>query len=161
MLVVSDTTALSCLFKIGRLSLLPAFSPQILIPLAVRDELKRLEEKGYDLTPIWSAEWLHIEQAQNKASVAKLMLDLDAGESEAIVLALEKHAGYLLIDEKDGRAKAAEMGIPTIGMIGILLTLKENQRLPAVKPVLDELRNVAGFYLSDSFCAKILASVGE
>ena len=49
MLVVSDTTALSCLFKIGRLSLLPAFSPQILIPLAVRDELKRLEEKGINI----------------------------------------------------------------------------------------------------------------
>lgn len=131
------------------------------MPFAVRDELKRLEERGYDLTPVWSADWLHVEPVHNMVSVDKLRKELDAGESEAIVLALEKHADFLLIDEKEGRAKATKMGIPTIGMIGILLTLKENRRLAAVKPVIDELRKDAGFYLSEGFYLKILASVGE
>ncbi len=45
---------------------------------------------------------------------------LDLGESEAIALALETAADILIIDEKRGRLKARELGIPTVGLIGII-----------------------------------------
>jgi uncharacterized protein len=161
MMVVSDTTAISGLFKTGHLALLQHFSPQILLPTAVWLELERLEQKGYDLEVLRSAGWITVEEVKNTRLVAQLRAELDAEESEAIVLAIEKHADFLLIDEKDGRAKAARLGVPTIGVVGVLLTLKQNKIIPVVKPILDDLRYKAGFYLSDPFYAKILRSTGE
>ncbi|TAK50450.1 MAG: DUF3368 domain-containing protein, partial [Saprospiraceae bacterium] len=110
MMVVSDTTAISGLFKTGHFPLLQHFSRQILLPTAVWLELERLEQKGYDLEVLRSASWITTEAVQNIQLVAQLRHELDAGESEAIVLAIEKHADFLLIDEKDGRAKATQLG---------------------------------------------------
>jgi uncharacterized protein len=161
MIVVSDTTAISCLLKIQKLDLLSLFSQDVYLPGAVWQELTRLQQKGYDLSPIQTASWIKIEPVVNTALVETLRIDLDARESEAIALAIEKGASFLLIDEKDGRAKASELGIPTIGLVGVLLTLKQNGLIPVIKPLLDELINTAGFYLSDRFYAKILASTNE
>jgi len=161
MIVVSDTTALSCLIKLGKLELLRLFSEDIYIPEAVWNELEKLNTFGYDLTSLTGANWIKVKKVENDQVISQLRSDLDEGESEAIVLALETNAQFLLIDEKEGRAKATQLGIPTIGLIGVLLTLKENGLLPAVKPILDELRDSAGFYLSDSFYNRILSSIGE
>jgi uncharacterized protein len=43
--------------------------------------------------------------------------NLDPGESHAIVLALEKQADELLIDERRGRQEAMKLGIPIIGIL--------------------------------------------
>jgi predicted nucleic acid-binding protein len=45
---------------------------------------------------------------------------LDRGETEAIALAEELHADWLLIDETAGRNEAARRGLQTIGTLGIL-----------------------------------------
>ncbi|MGH9790868.1 MAG: hypothetical protein ACRD5W_06635 [Candidatus Acidiferrales bacterium] len=46
---------------------------------------------------------------------------LDAGERDAILLAEEMHASFLLIDERDGRLAAIRRGIVTTGTLGVLL----------------------------------------
>ena len=45
---------------------------------------------------------------------------MDAGEIEAIALALEGRAELLLIDERDGTEAARELGLTAIGTLGVL-----------------------------------------
>ncbi len=46
--------------------------------------------------------------------------ELDAGELEAIALALNLKASVLIIDETIGRRQAQELGLRVIGTLGIL-----------------------------------------
>lgn len=76
---------------------------------------------------------------------------MDEGEAEAIALAHELKADYLLIDERRGWKLAKSMGVQAIGLIGVLLNAKSLGVFPEVMPVIDALRNVAGFWISQDF----------
>ncbi|MDX1943077.1 MAG: DUF3368 domain-containing protein [Saprospiraceae bacterium] len=160
MIVVSDTTAISSLYRIGKLDLLQLLFHEIILPNAVFEELTALETFGYDIAVIKNADWIQVKHATNQALIFKLSEILDLGESEAIALAQEIGADLLLIDEKRGRLKANELGIATVGLIGIITRLKKAGHIEAIKPILDELRS-SGFWIQESFYQKIVASEGE
>lgn len=102
MLVISDTSPISNLYKIGELALLPQIFQQIILPKTVYGELLALEQKGYDLTVLKEADWITIVTAQNTTLVSAFCQFLDRGEAEAIVLAQELKADVLLMDEAKG-----------------------------------------------------------
>jgi uncharacterized protein len=160
MVVVSDTTAISSLFRVGKLDLLQELFAEVILPNAVFEELTALEAHGYDISKIREASWIQVRQANNLTMVQTLNNTLDLGESEAIALALETAADILIIDEKRGRLKARELGIPTVGLIGIISQLKKAGHIDAVKPFLDELRTI-GFWIDQNSYNRILASEGE
>ena len=62
--------------------------------------------------------WLEVRSplAVPDSSLAKL----DAGERDAIMLAMELHADQLIVDEREGRRAAERRGIPVIGTLGVL-----------------------------------------
>lgn len=90
-----------------------------------------------------------------------LRQDLDAGEAEAIALAIEQNADLLLMDERIGRAAAQHFDLPVIGLIGILIAAKQKKLLPEIKSNLDRLRRQAGFYISETLYQRILRDVDE
>ncbi|MBA3416463.1 MAG: DUF3368 domain-containing protein [Chloroflexia bacterium] len=85
---------------------------------------------------------------------------LHAGEREAISLALERRASYVLCDDRDARLWMEAIGLEPLGCIGILLRAKRLGILPAIKPPLDDLRTV-GLYVGDRLYQQILAREGE
>jgi len=72
-------------------------------------------------------------------------------------LALELQADDLLIDERLGRQEALRLGIPIIGILGILLVAKQRSLIPQVQPVMDALINRAGFRISPRLYQRILS----
>ena len=72
-------------------------------------------------------------------------------------MALELQADDLLIDERLGRQEALRLGIPIIGILGILLVAKQRSLIPQVQPVMDALINRAGFRISPRLYQRILS----
>jgi predicted nucleic acid-binding protein len=86
------------------------------------------------------AEWIHTFQVKDHLAVDLLRESLEAGESEAIVLAQELEARYILLDDTLARRKARLIGLRVTGTLGILLMSKKAGCIPAVRPILEELR---------------------
>jgi len=60
-----------------------------------------------------------------------------------------------------GREVAAQLGIRTIGLLGILLEAKRRGRIASVRSVLDLLESKAGFWVSPALRAKVLSLARE
>jgi uncharacterized protein len=153
MLVVSDTSPITSLLQVGQGDLLSTLFGRVLIPPAVKDELLRFHPSlpGY----------LQVVAIQDKPAAEELSHDLDRGEAEAIVLAEECHAEYLLIDERLGRSIAEARGLRIVGLLGVLLMAKKSGRIPSVKQLISLLESRAGFFVSDSVKQIVLAAAGE
>lgn len=88
-----------------------------------------------------------------------LQQSLGKGESEAIVLAKEQRADLLILDDLAARKRALQEGLVVIGTLGLLERLRERGILPALKPLLDELK-ASGFYMGAEY-EELLRQVGE
>ncbi|MBU2499370.1 MAG: DUF3368 domain-containing protein, partial [Proteobacteria bacterium] len=120
---VSNTSPLLNLAIIGQLGLLKGQFKTILIPPAVREEL-RIESDlpgSKVIGEAIEAGWIRIEQVRDMSFVKVLQRELDKGESEAIALALQAQADWTLLDEKEGRRVAKSLGLRVTGVLGILL----------------------------------------
>ena len=156
--VVSNTTPVLSLLKIGRLEILRELYGEILVPQAVFEEIEAGKNKLFyqDLSLI---SLVKIEEVQNKNSLA-YFLDLDKGEAEAIALAVETNADLLIIDEKLGRFHAKHAGLKITGTIGVLLKAKSHGIIQQIQPLLIELRN-SSTWISDKFFSEIIDLAGE
>ena len=162
MVVVSDTSPISNLFRIGRLELLQLVYERVVVPEAVMRELLELEKRGIDLAPIKQAGWIEITPVKDLDMVVSFKQKMiDEGESEAIVLAIELQADYLLIDERLGRAVAESAGIKVVGLLGTLREAKRPGFIPVIKPIIDQMRTVARFRISETLYRLILTEAGE
>ncbi|MEM6807378.1 MAG: DUF3368 domain-containing protein [Bacteroidota bacterium] len=160
MIVISDTSPITNLIKIGRLGLLRKIYPKIYIPKAVYDELLSWDYDGFEPSEI-DAKWVEVCTVKDEVLLAQLKLELDPGEAEAIALAKEIRADFLLIDERKGWKIAKDQGINAIGLIGVLLKAKKMSLITEVMPLVDDLRMKAGFWLSEDFYLWIRQAVKE
>ena len=161
MIVVSDTSPVMNLAIIGQLQLLERLYGVVSIPEGVAEELKVLAQYHEELQGVLQQDWLKICRVSNSLAVQTLILELDQGEAEAIVLAQEKRADLLLMDEKRGRKIAQQLGIKVLGVVGVLLQAKEQKLTDAVKPHLNELITRAGFWVGEELYRRVLEVAGE
>lgn len=163
MQVVSNTSPVCNLAVIGRLDVLRGQFGSIQIPAAVRAELARLEHSGgrQAIDQACADGWIRIQRLETSELSNVLSSSLDAGEAEAIALAIECRANLLLIDESAGRAMARSLDIKLTGTLGLLLKEKREGRIPSLGMEMDRLVNEAGFFLSPQVRRIFLESAGE
>lgn len=87
--------------------------------------------------------------------------NIDLGEAEAIILALELKANLFLMDERRGSVLAADLGLNVTGLLGVLLQAKRNGLILSVKPLMDRLIEQVDFRVSSQLYATILQAAGE
>ena len=159
MIVVSDTTTISYLLQLGRLSILRQLYGSVPIPSAVVDELTAFHEADELLN---GNNWLIIAEPSSLETVAELQNnpDLDMGECAAIVLAEERSADLLIIDEINGRKEATVRGLRIIGLLGVLIVAKKKGVVERIAPIVASLQKF-GFRVSSVLVDRVLREVGE
>jgi predicted nucleic acid-binding protein len=163
MLVVSDTSPVLNLAIIGQLDLLHQQFGEVWLPQAVTDEL-RIEQDlpgSIAVRTARQAGWLLTERVRDRVRVAILQRDLDSGEAEAIALALQKHADWLLLDERDARRAAKSLGLKVTGVLGILLKASMDGQLSSLREAMDQLRDLADFRIGAALYTELLQAARE
>ncbi len=155
MIVISDTTAISNLIQIQEFELLKKLYQEIIIPERVYEELRILAEFDIQIEELLKAEWIDIKEVKSQELIDPFRKKLDRGEAEAIALAIEMQADYLLIDEKEGRKIARENQLEIVGTLGILINGKKSGLIESIVEKMDDLRKI-GFWISDSLYQEII-----
>ena len=161
MLIVSDTSPIINLAAINHLYLLPELFGQIIIPQMVYQEIVIDGAGEPGSNEIQTAQWVEVQSYKNQDIINILSNELDPGEAEAIALALELNADYLLIDEKGGRLKAIDYHLKPLGVLGILLRAKEARLISDICTLMDRLRSEAGFHIHQSLYEQVKQIAGE
>jgi uncharacterized protein len=162
-LVVSDTSPVSALVVMGWLEWLRRRWPVVHVPEMVWQELRRRSGPAdwEILEDARSQGWLRVVSVAALSTLPPSAADLHAGECEALALARELHAEWLLMDEREGRLVAQSMGLKVTGTVGIVLWAKAEGLIPSVREALNELRRQAGFFLKEELIEAAAREAGE
>lgn len=157
--VVSNTTPLQYLHQVGRLDLLPRLYGRVIVPRAVADELRQGQLKGIDVPILPALAWVTVQPVA-PVELQRVPAALDAGEREAMALALGRKDALLLLDDAAARTQAKTLGIRFTGTLGVLVRAKHAGHISTVRPYLDQL-DEAGFYLRPDVRELVLRLAGE
>ena len=141
MIVVSDSSPLITLARIGCFDLLPKLYVRIYISNEVYGEVV-IDGAGLPgAAQVAQADWIEVRPVQNTSGLAAAIAKtgLGAGELGAVVLAKEIAANLVLIDEWRARRYAREEGLPIIGCVGILEELYKHGDLSDLRGAYREL----------------------
>lgn len=120
--VVSNSTPLIYLAKIGKLDLLKVVFGEVLIPNGVLTEVvkkgKSLKRKdAYTVENAIVQGWIRVVEADP----FEIPIELDKGEEEALSLAKQLKLEIVLIDDISARSAARLLGLTPRGTIFVLL----------------------------------------
>ena len=162
-IVLSDASPLIGLALVEGLDWLPALFGTVWVPPTVRQEvLPGADAPGE--AAIASALRRKQLKPWNKAiaTPAVPLPDLDAGETECLHIALGAGAGQALVlmDERAGRAVAAERGIRIAGTAAVIGMARRRGLIDAAKPRFERLHR-SDFRISAAVIRQVLSAVGE
>jgi predicted nucleic acid-binding protein len=163
-LVVSDASPLIFLAAAGHFGLLRDLYGSVVVPVRVFQEVTQAQPSlpgAAEMRQAVADGWVQVRTPGATRMDGWLRSLLDEGESQAIALALELGAETLLVDESDGREIAGRLGLKPVGTLGVLLRAKRAGLIPAVKPILMELRQKHSFRIGDELLARVLTTAGE
>ena len=156
--VISNTSPLVSLWALNLFPLLRELYTEVLIPREVRSEFLATESETRT-ADLKSAPWIRTVRLRNPENIATHG-EVDLGEAAVFVLAEEREARLVILDDQDARRYAERIGLPFTGTVGLLLEAKERDFIDAIKPLLNVLLE-NGIRLSPSLINDALQQAGE
>lgn len=156
---VVNASPLIYLAHARHIDLLQMAGTPVQVPAPVAREIRRRGQGDPTVQALEGTPWLReLEPAEDSPRV--LPWELGPGET-AVLSWAQAHPGcWAIVDDLAARRCAEAFGIPIIGTLGLVLRAKRKGRVPAARPVLEELRE-AGMYLGERVLNRALALVGE
>ena len=158
-LAVVDASPLIVLSLSSRVEILRCAADHIVVPATVESEVLAGASDRRTIETVRRTEWISV-LPDAAIPPALAVWDLGAGESAVLAAALDSPDAIAVIDDLAARRCAAASGIPVIGTVGLVIRARRREQIPAVRPVLEEIRAV-GLYLSDALIDRVAAVVGE
>ena len=152
-MIVSNSTPLIGLAKIGRLDLLKLRFDKVYIPIEVKAEtvdagLANNAPDAYVIDKAIEEGWIVVQETDILSKLADFGIDI--GEAAALSLAKTRSEKEVLIDERHARLAAKALGLKPLGTIYVLLSaLKEgHMTYDEYQKALEDLVK-SGFRLSE------------
>lgn len=158
--VIVNTTPLIALCHVGLLDILEKNYGEILIPQAVYQELSKKEESICKKQVDASLNWIHIEKIENQMAKSMFKTQLHDGEVEVIILAKERNADTVIIDDANAKKYAKYLKLPVTGTLGVLIKPKRQGYINELKPIIQEMIN-KNIYISEKLMRLCLEQVDE
>jgi len=167
--VVSDSTPLIYLAKIGRLGLVKDVFERVFIPEAVFNEAvvqgKVLNISDASIIERFVGAWIMRERVRPEVDAEYRFLDtntrLGLGEKEALKLCKQLNADYFIVDDREARRVSKTLNIRPIGTCGIIVQSCRHgstTRVEAIQIVDDLVK--AGLRLDPTVYRRILDELG-
>ena len=128
-IIISDTSCLIILNKIGELDLLR----QLYNTVTITHDI--LLEYGEQLP-----DWIEVQQAKDQYRQQLLEMQIDKGEASAIALALETADNTVILDDWKARKLAERLGLSVTGTLGVIIRAKSTGLISSIKPYLEKIR---------------------
>lgn len=158
--VVSDTSPLLYLARLGRLDVARELYGTVRIPTIVWDELVTYKPHAMGVPSLIGADFLRIvSEPRDVAASLTERYALDPGESGALALALELDA-VVILDDYRARRTARLLKLEVVGLVGVLTEARRCGLIERLSPVLDELV-LLGFRVKAEVLHRALVEVGE
>ncbi len=147
--IISDTSCLIILHKIGELDLLHKVYGSVTTTPEVAKEF-------VDELPVW----IKIESVADLKYQEFLTTQIDLGEASAIALATEKADPLLLLDDLKARRLAIKLNMKVTGTLGVISKAKQMGIIERIKPIIEKLR-VTNFRISETVITELLTIHNE
>jgi predicted nucleic acid-binding protein len=147
--VIADTSCFILLDKMEALALLHVLFETIVTSAEIAKEFGR---------PL--PDWIKIEEVQDKKFLSDLLLQVDAGEASAIVLAVQLQPALLIIDDLKGRSLAEYLRLTYTGTLGVLVKAKQDGVISSLREYFEKIKNT-NFRISHKLLDEILKKTGE
>jgi predicted nucleic acid-binding protein len=147
--IIADTSCFIILSKINELSLLKSLYGSVTTTPEIASEF------GQPLP-----DWVIIKPVQDKQKLYLLELQIDKGESSALVLAMEQGECTVVLDDQKARKIAAHLHIPYTGTLGIIVKAKTAGYITSIVPILEKIRET-NFRISPMLEKNLLELAGE
>ncbi|MEK6894495.1 MAG: DUF3368 domain-containing protein [Nanoarchaeota archaeon] len=163
-MIVSNTSPLLYLAKLGKLELLKRLFDKIFIPEAVYNE-SVIQGQGFvDSRAIEKAVkdgWIEVKKV-NFDKNNEIYHEIDIGESEAIELSNELKIKLLLIDDATARAIAESLGLNVKGTLYVLLKAYHKKIINKIEFKRNLSRLISlGFRISPELYGRILDEINQ
>lgn len=158
--IIVNTTPLIALCHVGQLDLLKKIYGEILIPQAVYSELSEKKDSICKKQVDNSLDWIHVEKIENQMAKSMFKTQLHDGEVEVMILAKEKNADLVIIDDANAKKHAKYLKLPVTGTLGVLIKAKRQGYISELKPIIQELID-KNIYISKNLMKFCLEQVNE